>query len=165
MRIMGIDASTTCSGVAVIEDGKLIYHDAIDMKKNKDAEQRVKNMMSELGEIIKAYSPTAVYIEDSWNKQNIETTKMLSNLLGAVMYVCQDLGCEFTKLLPSAWRSLTGIKMVGKGGTHLKRTELKQEAVSKVKKNYKIDCGDDEAEAICIAEAGWLSQDSECLFE
>lgn len=165
MKVMGIDASTTCSGVAVIKDGELIYHDAINMKSNKNAEQRVRNMMSELGAMIKEYSPDAVYIEDSWNKQNIETTKMLSNVLGAVMYVCQECGCEFIKLLPSAWRSIAGIKMVGKNGSHLKRDELKQEAIKKVKKNYKIICGDDEAEAICIAEAGWLSQDSEVLFE
>lgn len=164
MRVMGIDASTTCSGVAVIEDGKLIYHDVIDMKKNKDAEQRVMKMMSELGTMIMDYSPNALYIEDSWNKQNIETTKMLSNVLGAVMYVCQDIKCDFTKLLPSAWRSLTGIKLTSKNGTKLKREELKQEAVDRVKKVYMIDCGDDEAEAICIAEAGWLSESSD-LFE
>lgn len=164
MRVMGIDASTTCSGVAVIEDGKLVYHDVIDMKKNKDAEQRVMKMMGELGAMIMDYSPNALYIEDSWNKQNIETTKMLSNVLGAVMYVCQDIKCDFTKLLPSAWRSLTGIKLTSKNGTKLKRDELKQEAVDRVKKVYKIDCGDDEAEAICIAEAGWLSESSD-LFE
>ena len=163
MRIMGIDASTTCSGVAVIDDGKLVYHDIINMKSNKDTDQRVKDMMCELGKKIKEYSPTALYIEDSWNKQNVETTKMLSNILGAVMYVCQEVGCTFTKILPSAWRSLTGIKLCTKNGSHLKRNELKQEAVSRVKKIYKIDCNDDEAEAICIAEAGWLSQ-SEDLF-
>lgn len=164
MKVMGIDASTTCSGVAVIEDGKLIYHDTINMKSNHDADQRVKNMMSELGSIIKEYSPTAVYIEDSWNKQNIETTKMLSNVLGAVMYVCQDMKCSFTKMLPSAWRSLAGIKLCNKNGTKLKREELKQEAIKKVNKTYKIKCGDDEAEAICIAEAGWLSECND-LFE
>lgn len=163
MRIMGIDASTTCSGVAVIDDGKLVYHTIVNMKSNKDTDQRVKNMMCELGEKIKEYSPDALYIEDSWNKQNVETTKMLSNILGAVMYVCQEVGCTFTKMLPSAWRSLTGIKLCAKNGSHLKRNELKQEAVSRVKKVYKIDCNDDEAEAICIAEAGWLSQ-SEDLF-
>ena len=36
MKVMGIDASTTCSGVAVIEDGNLVYHDIIDMKKILD---------------------------------------------------------------------------------------------------------------------------------
>ena len=59
MKVMGIDASTTCSGVAVIEDGKLIFHDTINMKSNHDADQRVKNMMSELGALIKEYSPAA----------------------------------------------------------------------------------------------------------
>lgn len=164
MKIIGIDASTTCSGIAVIEDGKLIYHDSINMKSNKNADNRVKQMMIELGGFIYDYAPAAVYIEDSWNKQNIETTKMLSNVLGAVMYVCEDVGCSFTKLLPSAWRSLVGIKLVSKDGHKFKRDELKKEAIDYVKKKYKIKCGDDEAEAICIAEAGWLSQCND-LFE
>lgn len=158
MRIMGIDASTTCSGVAVIDDGELLYHDIINMKSNKDTDQRIRDMMWKLGEKINLFRPDALYIEDSWNKQNVETTKMLSNILGAVMYVCQEVGCSFTKILPSAWRKITGIKLCAKNGSHLKREELKQEAVSRVKKVYKIDCNDDEAEAICIAEAGWLSQ-------
>ena len=163
MKVVGIDASTTCSGIAIIEDGKLVYHDIIDMKRNKDSEKRVMNMMSEIGAFIINNSPDVVYIEDSWNKQNIETTKMLSNILGAVMYVCEENNIPFFKLLPSAWRSTVGIKL-NKGGVKLKREELKKEAVDKVMKSHKIECGDDEAEAICIAEAGWLMQATD-LFE
>ncbi len=164
MRIIGIDASTTCSGIAVIDDGKLIYHTVIDMKNNKDTDQRVKNMMWELGKTIKEYKPDALYIEDSWNKQNIETTKMLSNILGAVMYICQEMKCSFTKYIPSTWRSMVGIKLDDGHGNKIKRDDLKKEAIARVKKMHKISCGDDEAEAICIAEAGWLSQ-SKDLFE
>lgn len=164
MRIIGIDASTTCSGIAVIDDGKLIYHTVIDMKNNKDTDQRVKNMMWELGKVIKEYKPDALYIEDSWNKQNIETTKMLSNILGAVMYICQETGCSFAKYIPSTWRSMVGIKLDDGHGNKIKRDDLKKEAIVRVKKIHKISCGDDEAEAICIAEAGWLSQ-SKDLFE
>lgn len=164
MRIIGIDASTTCSGIAVIDDGNLIYHTIINMKANKNTDQRVKNMMWELGKIIKEYNPNALYIEDSWNKQNIETTKMLSNILGAVMYICQELGCSFTKYIPSTWRSMVGIKLDDGHGNKVKRDDLKKEAITRVKKIHKISCGDDEAEAICIAEAGWLSQSND-LFE
>lgn len=163
MKIAGIDASTTCSGVAIVDNGKLIYHDAIDMKKNKNTDDRVRHMMKELGNFINKQKPDMVYIEDSWNKQNIETTKMLSNILGAVMYVCEDKDIQFVKLLPSAWRSAVGIPLI-KNGKKLKREELKQEAVDKVVKLHKIKCGDDEAEAICIAEAGWYMQDTD-LFD
>lgn len=166
MKVMGIDASTTCSGVAVIEDGNLVYHDIIDMKKNKNADQRVMNMMGELGAMIQEHSPDALYIEDSWNKQNIETTKMLSNIIGAVMYVCRDITkCPFDKLIPSTWRSIVGIKLDDGHGKKIKRDELKREAVERVKKIYKINCGDDEAEAICIAEAGWILKNDSSLFD
>ena len=163
MKIAGIDASTTCSGISINEDGKLIFHDIIDMKKNKNTDQRIMNMMDAIGKFILNNSVDAVYIEDSWNKQNIETTKMLSNILGAVMYICKENNIPFTKLIPSTWRSAVGIPLY-KNGRKLKREELKQEAINKVNKTYKIDCGDDEAESICIAEAGWLMQDTD-LFE
>lgn len=163
MKIVGIDASTTCSGISVVEDGNLTYHNIIDMKKNKNTEERVMLMMKELGCFIKQQSPDSVYIEDSWNKQNIETTKMLSNILGAVMYVCQENDIAFTKLIPSTWRSVVGIPLY-KNGKKLKRDELKQEAVNRVAKSHKVKCGDDEAESICIAEAGWLMQETD-LFD
>ena len=159
MKVIGIDASTTCTGIAVIEDGELIYHGIVDMKKNKDAYNRVMNMMEEIGVFILNANPDAVYIEDSWNKQNIETTKMLSNIVGAVMYVCKSNKISFTKLIPSTWRSIVGIAL-NKNGKKVERDEFKKEAIKRVKRIYKIDCNDDEAEGICIAEAGWILQEN-----
>ena len=164
MKVIGIDASTKCSGIAVYEDGKLVFHNVIDMSKNKDTDARIMLMIVELGLFILKESPDAVYIEDSWNKLNIETTKMLSNIIGAVMYVCAEKKIPFTKLIPSTWRKIVGIPLYDKNNKKLKREELKQEAIKRVKKMYKINCNDDEAEAICIAEAGWLMQDTD-LFD
>ena len=165
MRVMGIDASSTCSGVAVIENGKLIYHGIIDMKKNRDAESRIRNMISELGKSIDKYSPDVLYIEDSWNKQNIETTKMLSNIVGAVMYACMEREISFHKVLPSVWRSVVGIQMNKENNVKVKRDELKLEAVIRVHELYKIKCNDDEAESICIADAGWSMETERDLFK
>ena len=163
MKIIGIDASTTCSGIGVIEDGKLVYHGTINMRKNKNSYDRVTNMMYEIGAFIIDVKPDCVYIEDSWTGKNAEITKMLSNIIGAVMYVCKVNDINFTKLNPSLWRSAVGITL-DKKGKKVKRDELKKEAVKRVKRIYKIDCEDDEAEGICIAEAGWILQAND-LFE
>lgn len=163
MKICGIDASTTCSGFAIFEDGKLVRHEIIDMKKNRNTEERILEMMFELGDLIKTEKPDVLCIEDTWNKQNIETTKMLSNVIGAIMYVCYDLDCEFNKYLPSVWRSAIGLKL-SEGKHKLTRPELKQEAIDYVNKTYGVKCNDDEAEAICIAEAGGVLHDGDDLF-
>lgn len=163
MKIAGIDASTTCSGIAINENGKLTFHDTINMKNNKNSEKRIMDMMGELGAFILDYSPDAVYIEDSWNKQNIETTKMLSNILGAVMYVCEENGIAFVKILPSVWRATVGISLT-EGSRKLKREELKQAAIDRVARVHKIKCEDDEAEGICIADAGHILH-TDNLFE
>ena len=164
MRIAGIDASTSCTGVAINDNGKLIYHNKIDMKNNKDAENRMLNMMYEIGKFIKEYSPDVVYVEDSWNKQNIETTKMLSNIIGAIMYVCRENNIKFIKILPSSWRKTIGITLA-EGKVKVKRYKLKDEAVNKVFETHGIKCGDDEAEGICIADAGYLLQQGVDLFD
>ena len=47
MVVAGIDASTTATGVAIMQDGELIYYEliAIDSKKEKDAYKRIKEML------------------------------------------------------------------------------------------------------------------------
>lgn len=163
MKICGIDASTTCSGFAIFDNGKLVKHGKIDMKKNRNTDNRISEMMFELGDLIKTNKPDALFVEDSWNSVNIEITKKLSNVVGAIIYVCYETDCEFNKLLPSAWRSTVGLKLA-EGKHKMTRQELKQEAIDYVAKTYGVKCGDDEAEAICIAEAGNILCSTEDLF-
>ncbi len=85
---------------------------------------------------------------------------MLSNVIGAIMYVCEETGCGFNKFLPAEWRKIVGLPMGKK-----KRAELKAEAVAYVKEQYGLDVGDDEAEAICIGEAASIVTENGKIFE
>ncbi len=162
MKICGIDPSTTCSGAAIIDNGKLTVHEIFDLKKNRDTFDRIGTMIFELGDFIQKQKPDVVYVEDP-NGKSAKIAKMISNVIGGIMYACYVCGCEFELLTASQWRSVLGIKL-SSGGKHLTREELKKEDIAWVRDKYGIECGDDEADAICIANAGTLMQTSE-LFE
>lgn len=162
MKICGIDPSTTCSGVAILENGKLAAHEIFDMKKNRDAFNRIEIMIFELGDFIQKHKPDVVYVEDP-NGKSVKIAKMISNVIGGIMYACYSVGCDFQVVTASQWRSALGIKLV-KDGKRLEREGLKAEDIAWVHNMYGIKCGDDEADAICIANAGLLLYKSE-LFE
>ena len=45
MKIVGIDASTNKTGIAVFEDGKYLTHTLIDLHKITDTNKRIPKMM------------------------------------------------------------------------------------------------------------------------
>lgn len=148
MKILGCDLSTKSSGLGLIDENEnLLDYQLIELKHIKDIDDRTKEMMKCIAEFIAKHKPDVCYTENSWNKQNVETTKKLSEIIGATRYMCILDNCCFNRLLPSAWRAKLGI-----GGG--KREELKQRAIQYVKEKYNIDVNDDVAEGICLALAG-----------
>lgn len=153
-KILGIDASTKCTGVAIVNtSGKLLFHDVIDYKNERDIDVRIDGMIEGLIKIFDEWCPDICYIEDSWNGAtvlNVQTTKKLTNVIGAARCLCVGEGCLFNAVYPSTWRSAIGID----GGKGTKREEFKQRAMNWVEKRFNIIAPEDEAEAICIAYAG-----------
>ncbi len=160
MKIVGIDSSSKCTGMSLWTDGKLTEHLAIDLSSEKDADYRMSLMMKRIADVLKRWDAHVLFVEDSWSAVNIEVTKKLSNIIGAIMYVCVETGCGFNKFRPSEWRKVIGLPMGKK-----KRAELKAEAIQYIKEHYGIDVGDDEAEAICIGEAASIITEDGKIFE
>ncbi len=160
VRIIGVDASTSRTGLSLFEDGKLVKYEVIDLTHIKHADVRIPQMMVGIADILQHWNGDCLFVEDSWSSANVEVTKMLSNVIGAMMYVCESTGCGFNKFRPSEWRKIVGLPMGKK-----KRAELKAEAVQYVKETYGIDVKDDEAEAICIGEAASIVTENGEIFE
>lgn len=153
-KILGLDASTKCTGYAVVNyNGKLLSHGVIDFKSESDIDERIDGMIEKLISIFDDACPDICYIEDSWNGKtvlNVQTTKKLTNIIGAVRCLSIQNGCLFNSVYPSTWRSAIGID----GGKGTKRDEFKRRAIEWVRQKYSLSVSDDEAEAICIAYAG-----------
>ena len=58
-------------------------------------------------------------------------------------------GCEFNTIRPTSWRKQLSFSQ----GKNIKRDQLKEQSVKYVSDNYGLNVGDDEADAICIADA------------
>lgn len=145
MIISGIDASTTCTGISYFKGNKLITYEKIDLKKQKNAELRMKDMYLQITSSLSKHKPDIVYYEDNYQKINPKTTKQLSLLMGAIWGYCilNDIAIE--PILPSEWRTAIDINK-----PKADRKEYKRRAIDYVKENFGLDVGDDEADAICI---------------
>lgn len=151
MRVAGIDASTKCTGIAIMNDGEIEHYTLVDLHKETDTMKRIQNMLLKICEILDEYKIDAVYIEKSILKNNVDTVQKLANLAGGIMFYCAKNNIEFYHPVPPTWRAKIGIKQSSK----IKRDVLKEEAISAVKKEYDIDAGDDIAEAILIARSAF----------
>ena len=151
MRIVGIDASTNCTGIAVFEDSRYIEHTLIDLRKIKDSSERIPKMMLAICEYLKKYKIDKIIMEESVLKSNVSVVKMLAQLSGAIVFYAASNDIEFEFALPTHWRKKVGLSQ----STKIKREVLKAEAIAAVKQEYNMDLTDDEAEAILLARSGF----------
>ena len=151
MKIVGIDASTNKTGIAVFEDGKYLTHTLIDLHKITDTNKRIPKMMQAICKYLKQFDVDKIIMEKSMLKNNIDTVQKLSNIAGVVMFYADTKGIEFELVYPSEWRSKVGLQQSSK----IKREILKEEAISAVRQEYQMNLTDDESEAVLIARSGF----------
>ena len=146
MRVLGLDTSTTSTGYAIIDNGKLIDYGCIKPDKKLNTIEKIIYIEKEIKEIIKKKEIEYVAIEELAMVRNGAVTKLLAGLL-------YHLVIEFTKkeLLTVLVRPSEARKgrITGKN-----RQELKQNAINYIKGKYNVKVNDDEADAIIIAEYG-----------
>ena len=147
---MSLDCSTKCSGLAVWDNGKYITSHVINLSKIKDGEERQKQMGIMLWKGLDYYSPSIVYIEDTYCHGNPEVQKKLNRIQGVIFAWCITHNVEFHCIMPSAWRKHIPDFPNGKG---IKRQEQKNFSVKYVTDKYGfIPTTDDQSDAILIGE-------------
>lgn len=151
MIVVGIDASSNKTGIAILRDGKYVEHTLIDLHKVKNSAERISKMMLAICGYLAEHKIDKIMMEESMMTNNIVTVKMLSNIAGAVMYYAVSHGIEFELTLPTHWRKKIGLSQSKK----IKRDELKAEAIAAVQYEYRLNVTDDEAESLLIARSGF----------
>ena len=160
MKYMGIDASSTCTGVAIFEDDKLIYHGAIKPPKDLNWRDRITVEGKGIENIIKQYHPSCIYMEDVplMGKQ-MSTLVLLGAVQGYILSIAHHYNVPIHFLLPSQWRSDMGLFDGTKMGT--KKDAMKEKAVLTANEKFGLNLRwvkpksklneDDIAESILIA--------------
>lgn len=147
MKVVGIDMSSSKTGISLFVDGKYAGHVLIDLHKIKDSDDRMRKMMQGIKEQLIIYKPDAIVMEECLMTNNIKTVKILSYIAGTIISWADENRVAFIFQMPTEWRKKVGIEQNKK----IKREQLKQEAVAMVKDKFNLDVTDDEAEAILLA--------------
>ena len=149
-RMLSLDCSTKCTGLAVWDNGKYTESHIINCEKIKDVEQRQKEMSTMIWKGLEYYHPSIVFIEDTYCHGNPDVQKKLNRIQGVVYAWCITHNAEFNCIMPSSWRKYIPDFPNGKG---VKRQEQKEFSVKYVTENYNIKPkSDDESDAILIGE-------------
>lgn len=156
---MGIDASSTCTGVSVFADSKLVHYEAI--RPNGDNwRDRLFHEGPELTKIIQKYNPQKIYMEDVPLKASggLKTLVILGGVQGFIYGIAASNGVPVEFVSPTSWRSIAGLFDGTKEGK--KREVLKRKAIELANNKFNLELKwvspsskrneDDIAEAILI---------------
>lgn len=160
MVVMGIDASTSSTGVAVFDDLELVFHTTIKPK-GEDWRDRLFHQGPVLQEILEKYKPEMVYMEDVPLQKNggLQTLVKLGGVQGFIYGIMASYKIPVYFLAPTSWRS--NLFMFNGTQEGKKREILKEKAVMMANELFGLDLKwhgpkskkseDDVAEAILIA--------------
>ena len=146
-----MDTSTSSTGYAVYISGKFHRYDLIDFKRIKNTDERIKEMILKIYEIIETEKPQIIVAEMTVVTRNAQTQRNLTMILGAIQGKCLENNIFFSLLRPTEWRKLVNNE---KEKLPRKREELKQWSKQKVSDILGInDINDDISDAILIGQA------------
>lgn len=172
MRLIGIDQSSSSTGLSVFDNGELIYYELIEMKKTtskkitemilneeehlyqvimpeliyKNILGRICIMSDRIEYLIDKYKPDKVYIEDIFASKNKKTEFDLGRLQGFVMHSCHKRLLPYEIVPENTW-----INTWGKYGRTVKRPERKKDIMKKVNEWYNLSLTvNDISDAIAI---------------
>lgn len=148
--LLSLDTSTTSTGCAVYENGKLRETKLIVGDKKTTAEDRIREILKNIFNYISEISPDIVVFETPSIARNAKTQRELCFVAGGVMGICVIKDIFYYEMRPSEWR-----KIVRSENEVLprKRVELKKWAIDKVKADFGIEVGDDIADAVLMGKA------------
>ena len=143
-RVVAIDNATCNLGLAVFDDGKLVYYRPLHLEGDTMSRiEKNRNFLEEV--IIKKWQPDFIVVEDIQYQNNIGIFKTLAMLLGSTLCSIHKAGIKFEIVLSKVWRAHFMINAKD-------RMTQKFQSIAKVKEMYNISTNDDVSEAILLGK-------------
>ena len=149
-KLISMDTSSNSTGVAIFVDGTLSHHFLIDLKKIKNTEERMSEMVKQIYKIIADEEPDIIVTEMTVVTRNAQAQRNLTMILGAIYGKCIDNNIWYHSFRPTEWRSLIDTDKKPKGR---KREDYKEWSINVVKEKYNIEEKDDVCDAILLGRA------------
>lgn len=150
-KLISMDTSSNSTGVAIFVDGKLSRHFLIDLKRIKNTDERIAEMIKQIYKVIEEESPDIIVTELTVVTRNAQAQRNLTMILGAIYGKCIENNIWHYSFRPTEWRSLIDTTKKPKGR---KREDYKEWSMELVRDFYKLDyLNDDISDAILIGRA------------
>ena len=163
MKIMGIDASTSCTGYSIFENGELVAYGAIypDHKTGIKWREKLIEIGAKFNDLLEEHQPDKIYMEDMpiMAGKQMQTLLILGAVQGYFLGFIHAHNIPVCFIQPATWRSKVGTYDGTRAG--MKRVVQKEKAVKKVNDIFDLDLiwasenstknQDDIAEAILLA--------------
>ena len=150
IKMLTLDTSTTCTGIAKWTNGKLISSTVLSTDKKLKGDDKLNQMITLVINNIKQENPQIVVTEQLAVTRNAVTVGMLKELLGAIRGYCVTNHIDYYSLRPSEWRKSVSIFFNQKPNGR-KRDDQKAWAIDIVNNKLGICTeSDDQAESILL---------------
>lgn len=164
MRLLGVDGSLTCTGLAVVETDEAGVRDAllgsgtIRTGADDDDTDRCATIAAGVVRIAQRFSVDLVALEMPFvdPRKSQQVALRLAGLRSVVEGALRKAGLEFVGVAPSS-----RLKAIGINGKGMDRQAIKAATVEHVATRFGVVVGNDEADAYAVAKAGlakWRKQ-------
>lgn len=150
MKTLGIDPGYDRLGIAIVEDGNLLYSECFTTSKEDSHAERLSMVGKRISEVIERFKPDLLSIETLFFTKNQKTAMKVAESRGVALYEAKKNGLDVFELSPLQVK----VAVTGYGKSD------KSQVTMMVKKLLRIDkekMKDDEYDAIAIAIAGDVS--------
>ncbi|OTO09275.1 hypothetical protein A5882_003608 [Enterococcus sp. 4E1_DIV0656] len=100
---LGIDPSTTNTGLAVVDENKTVYYVG-DLKGKADSPDFFYDLYAQIETILMNFDITAIAVEDQFMSNNADTLKKLARVSGIVLTLAGKFNLPCYLQIPAAWR-------------------------------------------------------------
>ena len=149
-KLISLDTSSNSTGVAIFIDGILSRHFLIDLKKIKNTDERIAEMVKQIYQIIIDEQPNIIVTEMTVVTRNAQAQRNLTMILGAIYGKCLGDNIWYHSFRPTEWRSLIDTERKPSGR---KRENYKEWSRLVVEDLYEVKVDDDVSDAILLGRA------------
>lgn len=155
MRVLGIDPGSVVTGYGVIDhqrgDLALVACGTVRCSKAGELPERLLQIWTELGEIIRDHAPDIVAVESPFAGRNARSLIQLAHARGVVLLAARAAGLPVIEYAPTAIKSA----VVGYGGAEKEQVARMVRVLLPAAREMKLaaDATDALAVAICHAHS------------
>jgi crossover junction endodeoxyribonuclease RuvC len=157
MLVLGVDPGSLVTGYGLVkkEDNRLIYVEGgkISLPHSQPFHQRIYKIFLSLTEIVQAYHPEEMSIEDVFFAKNVKSALKIGHVRGAALVAAIQCGLKVFEYTPLQIKQ----SVVGYGRATKKQVRAMVKLILKLDTQFSLDTAD--ALAIAICHHNWIRFD------